>query len=242
MSRKFIPESDSEFLAMAAAFAAGIAADPPRYALTSADAATIVRAVDEYKVAFWSAKNPEKRTVGAVKVKNQSRSAAAGIIRTYANSIRAHQGVSDDDRIAIGIPPRTLSLRKRPCPQSSPLLKFIGGETGRHGLRYSDSNTPTSRAKPFGAHALQLFMAISDYGLPPTRDPSKARYVGEYGRNPIVVNHNFEDGGKTATYFARWVGARNEHGPWSLPVTAIVMFAGSTVTDEAARSDFKLAA
>jgi hypothetical protein len=82
-------------------------------------------------------------------------------------------------------------------------------------------------------------MAISDYGAQPIRDPNLAQYVGEYGRNPITVSHEFKDGGRTATYFGRWIGARNEHGPWSIPISAQVMFASSP---QAAESSLKLAA
>jgi hypothetical protein len=58
------------------------------------------------------------------------------------------------------------------------------------------------------------------------------------------VSHEFKDGGRTAPYFARWLGARNEHAlqGWSNPISAQVMFAGSPLKAATGESELKLAA
>jgi hypothetical protein len=242
MADKFIPESDSEFLVMAKTFADGLAAHPHEWFLSAGEIELAGKVVRSFEEAYMRANDSSTRTMSAVSLKNQTRNSATQVIRQYANMIRPNAGISDQLKISIGIKPRSGILTRRSCPQSFPLLNFFGAEGGRHYLKYRDATTPDSPAKPLGAHALQLFMAISDYGAQPIRDPNLAQYVGEYGRNPITVSHEFKDGGRTATYFARWVGARNEHGPWSNPICAQVMFASSPPRNEQPEPQLKLAA
>lgn len=52
----------------------------------------------------------------------------------------------------------------------------------------------------------------------PANGPEDAKLVGKFTRNPIGVDFASKDGGKVATYYARWVSRRGETGPWSAPV------------------------
>jgi hypothetical protein len=49
-------------------------------------------------------------------------------------------------------------------------------------------------------------------------DPTLASYRGAFMRNGIEVNYATPEGGKVATYFARWCGAGGDVSPWSQPV------------------------
>jgi hypothetical protein len=78
-----------------------------------------------------------------------------------------------------------------------------------------------SKAKPAGATMCQLFVEVSEENAE-TFDPAKARFVGNFTANPMVVVFDEADRGKQATYFARWGGKRNEFGQWSLPVSMTI--------------------
>lgn len=101
------------------------------------------------------------------------------------------------------------------CPQTSPLINIMGIAPGSHTLRFADSRTPYSGAKPFGATELQVFVAISDKA---EAQISEARYYGKFTKNPAIIEFDARHDGKIATYYARWVSRRGENGPWSLPV------------------------
>jgi hypothetical protein len=79
-------------------------------------------------------------------------------------------------------------------------------------LRYHDTFTPDSGAKPFGAANLQLFVAVGDL---PVVDPDAASFYGAFTKNPVGVGFTAGDNGKQATYFARWASLKGDVGPWS---------------------------
>lgn len=238
----YIPNRDAAFALWCRDFAQQIAASPAVYMLSPADGAMLLAQAGEFQLALALARSPATSTRVTVNTKNSVRASIEPVFRRYAQQIKLNAGVSDGDKIALGLHLRPTRLSRRACPTTSPLLKFIAATPGRHELRYSDSLDPESPRKPFGARALQLFAAIT----PPTiaengERPAKiyadqARYVGEYGRNPIVVAHSTNDAARTATYFGRWVGARNEHGPWSLPISAVIL------GGDAKKASLKLAA
>ena len=216
MASDFIPNSDADALAFMQTFAAGIAASPATYDLVAADATTISNAVSAFEVAFGVTSNPATRTAVTVNVKSSSRDAAEAVVRQYAAQIRVNAGITDANKIAIGVRPVNTSRTPVPVPATSPLLNIVEVTPGVQHLRYADSATPDSGAKPFGAASLQLFVAV---GTVAVVDPAAALFRAACTRNPVEVAFEAADDGKLATYFARWATARGEVGPWSLPVS-----------------------
>jgi hypothetical protein len=217
----FIPSQDPQALIWMQTFSAGISANPSLYLLTAPDAATIAAAVHEFDLALAESSDPATRTAVTVAQKDDSRTAAEAVCRQFAILIKFNAGISDPDKIAIGVRPVNPSREPIECPQTSPLLNVIAATPGVQTLRYADSTTPDSPAKPFGASELQLFVAVAPPGTPIT-DPEAARFYGKFTRNPIGVDFEAADNGKQATYFARWASRRGETGPWSLPVTMAI--------------------
>jgi hypothetical protein len=54
----------------------------------------------------------------------------------------------------------------------------------------------------------------------------KAVYFGGFTKASFDVKHEKCNAKKTAANFGRWIGARQDVGPWSLPLTADIMFGG----------------
>jgi hypothetical protein len=150
-----------------------------------------------------------------VLVKKQSRDLAQGVCERYAMRIRADDGISDVQKIAIGVRPLNRGRSKINCPQSSPLLGIVRAKNTIHVLCYKDTQTPESPAKPFGATELRLFVAI---GGDEAVSVDHAKLVGKFTRNPIEVTFDHKHDRQRATYWARWASRRGEVGPWSLPV------------------------
>jgi hypothetical protein len=215
----FIPSQDPQALIWMQTFAAGIQANSALYMLTGPDSAAITAAVNAFDTALATATNPATRTAVTIAVKDDARTAATQICRQFAALIRVNAGISDPDKIAIGVRPINPSREPIECPQTSPLLNIIAATPGKQTLRYADSMTPDSPAKPFGASELQLFRAI---GAAPATDPGAASFYGKFTRNPVAVNFNAADNGKQATYFARWASRRGEVGPWSAPISLAI--------------------
>lgn len=215
----FIPSQDPQALIWMQTFASGIAANVALYQLTAPDSTAISAAVNLFDTTLATANNPATRTPVSVGAKDDARTAAEQICRQFAGVIKHNAGISDPDKQAIGVRPINNSREPIECPQTSPLLAIIAATPGTQTLRYSDSMTPDSPAKPFGASEIQLFRAI---GTTPAVDPNSAAFYGKFTKNPVAVNFNPADNGKQATYFARWASRRGQVGPWSNPISMAI--------------------
>jgi hypothetical protein len=216
MASDYIPNQDAEALAWMQTFSAGITASPSTYDLVAADATAIAAVVSAFAGAQAVAINPATRTPVAVNDKDEARASAEELCRQYAAGIKVNAGISNSDKIAIGVRPVNNSRTPIPVPDTSPLLNIVGNTPGVQTLRYADSATPDSGKKPFGALSLQLFLAT---GTAAATDPDTAAFRAAYTRNPVEVAFDAADDGKVATYFARWATRTGEVGPWSLPVS-----------------------
>jgi hypothetical protein len=212
----YIPTTDLAALNWMQAFASGIASDAAAYQLSGPDVTTINNAVDAYQAALAISSDPSTRTAGTIATKSAARRSATGICRQYAIGIKNNAGISDANKIDIGVRPVNTSRTPVNVPASSPLVNVLGATPGSQTVRYADSNTPASPAKPAGAVQLQLFLAVA---AAPATDPAASQLYGSFTKNPIGVEFNHADDGKVATYFARWVSLRGDVGPWSDPVS-----------------------
>lgn len=215
MGDSYIPAQDGLALTYMQNFATVLSNDPAKYFYSVADALNLMNLVDDFAAKYAIASSPETRTPVNVIAKDASRNVAEQLCRQFAMLIKVNAGISDEDKVAIGVRPVNTSREPINAPASSPLLNVIGATPGSHTVRYSDTSTPDSAAKPFGAAQIQIFVAIADE---PVTLESVSRFYGAFTKNPIGVAFDEEDDGKVATYFARWASRRGDVGPWSLPV------------------------
>lgn len=216
MTQPYIPAEDSAALDWMQVFSDGITANPGLYQLSAADATAISGAVSAFDTAYQDVIDPATKTSVTVATKDDARVSAEQICRQYAILIKSNAGISDPDKIAIGVRPVNSSREPINVPESSPLLNVIAATPGSQTLRYADTFTPDSAAKPFGAVSLQLFIAIDDVAV---TDETAGVFYGNFTRNPVAVGFGSADDGKMATYFARWQSRKGDVGPWSLPVS-----------------------
>lgn len=215
----YIPSSDAGALLWLQAFSGGISADPATYMLSSADAANIQEVVEAYALALSVATSELTRSKPTIIQKNQAKSVAIELCRSYAQQIKMNAGVDDADKVAIGVRPINTTRTPIPAPGTLPVLNIVGGTPGSQTLRYADSMDPTRRAKPFGVENIQLYVAIGDE---PVASPDQAEYHGAFTKNPIGVAFSPADNQKVATYFARWADRQGRVGPWSLPASMAI--------------------
>lgn len=216
MAESFIPTQEGLALTFMQTFAAGIATSPATYQLSSIDSAAISAAVDLFAAKYAIALDPATRTSVSVAQKDDARNSAEALVRQYAINIKFNAGISDPAKIAIGVRPVNHSRTPITVPASSPLMNVLAATPGSHTLRYADTMTPDSAAKPFGAASIQIFRTI---GPEPTTDDGAALFYGAFTKNPIGVAFDAADDGKVATYYARWADRKGQVGPWSLPVS-----------------------
>lgn len=222
-SGSYIPSTDAGFRDWLVNFSNLISADPIRYGLEQSDATIIANLKTTYDDAYQTVQSPSTRTPNAIGQKDALKASAIASVRVYAMLIKSNAGVTNDDKLALGIHVDDTTHTPIPAPESSPLLNIVSAFSGVHHIRYADENTPTSRRKPHGAIQIELYVHV---GTNATADPEAAKFVGAYTRNPILYEFDSQDANKIATYFARWRTQKGLVGPWSLPVAMTVAFGG----------------
>lgn len=229
MQAPYIPPKDADLVSWAQNFADLISATPATYGLTSANALTISAANDAWQLAYATAINPPTRTKPSVADKDAAKAAFLGIARPFAILVRNNQGVSNMDKLDLGLNVPDQTPTPIPVPTSSPGMVFVAATPLQHTLRFNDSNNPTLRGKkPDGAIGIEIYRTV---GLAPTTDPDDAVYVGSYTQNPIAVDYQNADRTKYATYFGRFVirarpvgtAGAAPRGPWSDPLAAVIV-------------------
>ena len=215
-STDYIPRNDDAFRTYAENFADIISANPALYMLTAAQAASIQGVVDIFVAKLAISSNENTRNKNTIADKDDARSVAETMIRQYAMDIKTNDGVTDGDKLAIGVRPINPDREPIDPPTTQPLLNVLGNLPGVQNLRYADSNTPDSRSKPFGVSELQLFWGVGTEDALPL---AQCQFYGKFTRNPIDVMFDEGDDGKVATYYARWATQRGDVGPWSVPVS-----------------------
>ena len=218
-SPDYIPTTDLGGLAWLTSFARQLAATPDAYGQAPATAADVRRVVDEAARAMEIAAQPATRTGDAVAQKSAAMAQAKARCRRLARMIKAMPGVDSAALLRLGLRPDSAARTPIYAPQTAPLLTIVGATAGTQTVRFADAGRPTRRAKPPGAAHLLLVCRVSEHRC---CDPREAEVVGGFSRGPILVSFEAADDAKTATYFARWVGRRGDHGAWSAPVSMTV--------------------
>jgi len=219
MGNSAIPRAQGLALVWMKQFSGGIAANPAMYQLTPADAANLQNVVQTFEDALRVATAPSTRTSSAVMAKDYARNLAEQLCQSYYSLIKINAGITDADKVAIGVRPVNRTRTKINCPATSPVVNILGCTPGVQTLMFRDSIQDTQRGKPFGATFLELVVAVGDQINNPL---DAARPAGLHTRSPISVTFDQVDVGKRATYYARWVSRRGETGPWSLPTSMSV--------------------
>lgn len=221
----YIPAKDADFTTWLDNFSALITAAPATYGLIAGDAVIIAGVTSAWDAAIALATNPATRTPVTIGDKDAARAAAEAIVRPYATNIAANAGVTNGDKLAVGVTVRKTIPTPVPPPLTSPTLSLVAAAPLQHQLAYRDTATPSSKAKPAGSIGLQVFRAV---GVAPAVDPAQASYYDIWTKSPNVSSFLVGDVGKVATYFGRWQtrggpGGSVQYGPWSAPLVLTVM-------------------
>jgi hypothetical protein len=216
MANSYIPRADIPAAKWMQTFANGIALQPHAYQLDPVDASFLLATVNAFAHALAVTEDAAQRTSLAVCNKNIARKAAERLCQQYYSQIKTNAGVTDGNKIAIGVRPLNRSRQRIGCPQSAPRIGIVGGGPGRQFIRFGDGTTSSGSAKPFGAAFVELRIAVADG---PVRDVNEATRSKLATRNPVRIGFLHKDDQKKATYFARWVSRRGETGDWSLPIS-----------------------
>jgi hypothetical protein len=209
----YIPPKDNNLDAWANNFSTRITATPAAFGLLAADAVVIAGLFTTWHAALLLVQNPGTKTATTVAAKNAAKLSMLGTIRTYAQQITANPGVTNANKLLLGLNLPNSAPTPIPAPSSFPQLMLVAMTPGQVTMTYKDSATGgSSKAKPFGATQMQLFLGVDTV---PFSDPTLCSLVSTPTKSPIGVTFSPAQAGKIATFFARWMTRTGLVGPWS---------------------------
>jgi hypothetical protein len=234
----YIPTQTSGLDTWSQNFATLISAAPATYGLTPTDATTIQAVVDAYHAAYLLAGttapphpvpvSPSTRNPVTVAAMRSQMGATVGTIRTYAQMIVRDPGVSNSDKVALGLNLPNTTPSPVPAPASYPLLSLLSAVHLQHQFSYKDSLTPVGKRKAFGAVQLQLVgalgtaPAVDQDALPPVLASNQLGGPAAPTKSPFIVSWAPGSTGKIASYAARWMTRSGLAGPWSPILSTLV--------------------
>ena len=231
MGKKFIPNGDMDFAAMAHSFARVVAADPARVRVDPRDADVLSAAVEAYRAALNLCRSPgSARAPAATRAKEDARAEAERHVRRIAHVIRAAEGVDGAVKVMLKLRERAARPKQQTVPDEPPRLRFIralhegNGAMPMHELAFYEFHSQ-AKVRPAGAVRVELFVDLIPPDEPIPAHPGanhggRPWYLRSYTRNPIVLAPPMARVPMRVVYWARWADSSGDVGPFSATAAA----------------------
>lgn len=208
----YIPSTDVEFEAWQVNFNARVAANPTRYGLDAAYAASLLTLSQAFSAALVAATDPITKTLVTIATKNADKASLKSFIRAGVAIVQGTLAVGNTEKAELGVTIRNTTPTPIPDPTTKPVLALAPSGTRRVSMTYSDELTPLSKAKPFGALGLLVHVKVS---ATPVADPEADGQCFWVTKSPHDFEFNVGDAGKVAYMVGRWQTRTGKIGPVS---------------------------
>jgi hypothetical protein len=113
-------------LAWSADFSAAITLAPTSYGLVAGQATSYAALHTAFAAALATSTNPATRTRGTISAKNEARTSLTAEARELARVINAFPSITNQQRIDLGLHPRSGSITPIPAPTEPPVMEVRG--------------------------------------------------------------------------------------------------------------------
>jgi hypothetical protein len=152
-------------------------------------------------------------------IKIKARIASEKNIRPFVKRFMHFPPVTDEDRVAMGIPNYTDERTKPKPPKTAPEILPDTSTRRRIIAHYRDEGSD-KRGKPQNVHGIEILWAILDH---PPVDLSELVHSAFSTRSPLVLEFEEHERGKRIYMVGRWEIIRDgEKGPFGAIVEAII--------------------
>ena len=219
MPADYLPRADPTFDAWQANFVSVVSGNLAGHGLVAGDLTPVTAAQTAWNTSFPAQQTALAAAQAATQTKDANRVTFDAAVRAVVRKIQATPAVTATAKAAAGITvPDTTPTPSGP-PTTAPVGQVDTSQRLQHTVHFSDSATPTSKAKPAGVRGCEIWMKV---GPPPPASASDLAFVTLDTRTPHAIPFDGADANKTVTYWLRWVSTRGETGPWSAAVSATV--------------------
>jgi hypothetical protein len=226
----YIPTQQAKLVNWAENFQSLVVANPSVYGLQPADAATINSYITAFTAAYAisNKSSPSTRTPASITNTNNTQAAMLGIVRTYAQQIKVNQGVTSENKQALGLNVSSASRTPIPVPSTAPVIAIVGSTPLTFTMTIKDPTAPVSnRKKAVGARFYTIFYTLlATTAPPPTVVSTTVLAIGT--KTPFPASFPVGSSGMMAYLWGAWGGrvvgsaGGSGYGPVSNVISQIV--------------------
>lgn len=219
----YLPTSDNGLLDWALNFATLIVASPTTYGLEAEQAGGYQAQAQFFESALQAAIEPSTRTPVTVQAKNDAKTQLVELSRGLAMIVTNHPGVTNEQRVALGLTVRDREPSPVPPPSGSPDIDvlLVTGRTVT--VRLHDASTP-GRRKPANVAGAAVFSFVGETA---PADPAVWTFQGNTTRTRFDVSFPADvPAGAKVWITAFWFNRRMQSGPGTPPVSTNLQYGG----------------
>lgn len=215
----YIPNKNADLYTWTQNYRDTVTATPAAFGLVSADVTAITNSANAFLASYDLANDPATRTPVSINAMNADKFSWKQLARTYSAQIRLNPGVTDANKLALGLNLPNFTPSPIPAPISWPILSFVSASALTHVLTSKDSSMPAGKFKPFGAQQLQL---VGKPATTPTGLADDLPTVSFETKTPMQIVWDPGDLGKQVRYYGRWVTRKGLVGPWGPALDCVI--------------------
>jgi len=217
----YIPQSDAEFNLWQASLITLVQANTTTWGILATDVTALVALQTTWATAFAKTSNKQNRTSADVQAKDDARTAyEKGLRKFIAQWLANNSKVSNSERERMGLTVKSGTHTPVGLPTTCPVGTIDFSVRLQHTINFVDEASPRSKAKPEGVHGCEIW---AKKGGDAPKDASELTYLATDTHTPYVMAYEGADAGKIVYYWLRWINTKGQHGPWSSPISAMVV-------------------
>jgi hypothetical protein len=215
----YFPSKEADVIPWVKNFVTVLLANAARWGIVEALVTALKALGTAYEEAFNRRMLPDSGRV-SVEQKNMALKALKTGVQDMVNGhINHNKSVTADDRVNLGLYVYKPGRNPVGAPPTTVVLRVVAGLVRQLIVYFTDSATPDKRGKPYGVHSVEIVCAVLD--SPPKNIGELIRSVSST-KSPLILTFREEDRGKTVYLAGRWKGSREQEGPWSEIISAII--------------------
>jgi len=216
-----VPTKDSLLAVYAPNFSGIITLSPTTYNVTTAQAAALATATDNFVEAYNAARAEGTRSKSLTATKNTCKIALLSLLRPMYGAIQASATVTNTQKVNLGI-----TIRRTPTPVPAPSTEpqvTVVSVTGRTvKLRLRDAANPHRVGRPVGVASATI---LSYVGATPPAGIGAWRFEGNVSKTLIdVVFPDTVAPGALVWFTVFWSNRKDEAGPACDPVSTYLQY------------------
>jgi hypothetical protein len=215
----YFPSKEADVIPWIKNFVVVLLANAARWGIAAALVTALKTLGTTFEEAYARHMQPDSGKVSTEQKNLALKALKKGVQDMVNGHINHNQSVTDDDRVNLGLYVYKPGRNPGNTPTTTVVLRVVAGLVRQLIVYFTDSATPDRKAKPYGVHSMELVCAVLDS---PPKDISELVRVVSSTKSPLILTFREEDRGKTVYMAGRWKGGREQAGPWSEIISAII--------------------